>query len=84
MISVQCAERFWIFIVFLSCFATLGGGNPYGVVANVLDYDSVKSTIELQSCYYIHFWTNALKKRYKYPYSSSYKFNSTTDIVRQG
>ena len=33
-----------------------------GVVANVLDRDTVVSEIELQLRYYIHFWTNTQGK----------------------
>ena len=36
------------------------GGSPRGVVANVLNCDSVVSEFELQSCYYVHFWINNL------------------------
>ena len=35
---------------------------PCGVVANVLDCNIVVSKFELQSCYYIHLWTNTLEK----------------------
>ena len=36
--------------------------SPCGIVVNVLDYDFVVSEFKLQSCYYIHFWTNNLGK----------------------
>ena len=36
--------------------------SPRGVVVDVLDSDVVISELELQSCYYIHFRTNALRK----------------------
>ena len=34
--------------------------NTLCVVANVLDCDIVVSGFKLQSCYYVHFWTNTL------------------------
>ena len=37
-------------------------GSPFGVIVNVLDYDTVVSVLTLQSHYYIHFWTNTLGK----------------------
>ena len=36
--------------------------SPHSVVVNALDCDVLVSKFELLSCYYIHFWTNALKK----------------------
>ena len=38
---------------------------PCGIVANVLDCDIVVSEFKFHLCYYIHFWTNTLRKRYK-------------------
>ena len=38
------------------------GGGPWDVVANVLDFDTVVTKFKLQSCYYVHFWTNTLEK----------------------
>ena len=32
------------------------------IVVNVLECDIIVSKFELQSCYYIHFWTNTLGK----------------------
>ena len=40
----------------------LGGGNPCGIVANVLDYDIIVNQFKLHLCYYVHFWTNILGK----------------------
>ena len=35
---------------------------PHGVVAKMLDCFVVVSEFKLQSCYYIHFWTNNVGK----------------------
>ena len=37
-------------------------GSPSGIVANVLDSDTVVIKFEFQSCYCIHFQTNSLGK----------------------
>ena len=37
-------------------------GSPCGVVPNLLDSDIVASESELQTRYYVHFWTNAFGK----------------------
>ena len=36
--------------------------SPRGVVTNVLPYDIVVREFEIQSRYYVHFWTNTLGK----------------------
>ena len=36
--------------------------SPHSIVVNVWDFDIVVSKFKLQSCYYIHFQTNALGK----------------------
>ena len=40
----------------------MNGGNPSSVVVNVLDCDIIENAFKLQSCYYIHFWSNTLGK----------------------
>ena len=50
-----------------SYVSTLGGC----VEANVLNCDIVVSEFELQSCYYVHFRTNALPKGINPPYPSA-------------
>ena len=40
----------------------LGKGGQYGVYGNMLDCDIIVNEFELQSCYYVHVWTNALWK----------------------
>ena len=42
----------------------------HGIVANMLDYNIIVSKFELQSCYRIHFQTNALGKGIEPLYSS--------------
>ena len=37
-------------------------GSYLGLVANMLDYDTVISEFELQSRYYVHFWINTFGK----------------------
>ena len=37
-------------------------GSPHCVVANVFNCNIIESKFELQSYYYIHFWTNTLGK----------------------
>ena len=38
------------------------GESLHDIVANMLDGDIVVSRLKLQSHYYIHFWTNTLRK----------------------
>ena len=56
-------------LIYLSCVLLIDGalgaeiwGSPQGVEAKVLDCDLKVSKIELQTFYYIHFWTNSLGK----------------------
>ena len=56
--------------------------NPRSVVAHILDCDIVMSEFELQSRYFVHFWTNTLGKRMNLLISSSYELNSTTTVRR--
>ena len=37
-------------------------GSSRGVGANVFDFDIVVKEFELQSRYYVHFWTNTIDK----------------------
>ena len=37
-------------------------GCPQGVMVKAIDYRIVVSEFELQSCYYVRFWTNTLGK----------------------
>ena len=43
-------------------FKWLFWGESPGWVANMLDWDIIVSDFEFQSYYYIHFWTNTLRK----------------------
>ena len=53
--------------------------SPHDIMAKVLDY-----SLELQSCHYIHFWTNTLKERFEPPYPPpSYTLNSIIVILLQ-
>ena len=45
-----------------SCAIVGGWDSSYGVVDNVPDCNIVVSEFKLQSCYYVHFWTNTLGK----------------------
>ena len=38
------------------------GGIPHGIVAKVLEYEIIVRKFKLQFHYYVHFWTNALRK----------------------
>ena len=38
------------------------GGNPHSVVANMPDGNILVNEFELQSRYYVHFWTNNFRK----------------------
>ena len=40
-------------------------GGLRGIEVNVLYCDVVESEFELQSLYYLHFWTNILRKEMK-------------------
>ena len=42
-------------------FLASGEGSLCGMEANVQDREIVESEFEIHSCYYIHFWTNALE-----------------------
>ena len=51
-----------------------------------LTYMPVTSLVvefELQSCYYVYFWTNNLGKDINYLIPTSYDLNSTTTIFSQ-
>ena len=45
-----------------SSSARLNRGCLRGVMVKAMDYGIVVSEFELQSCYYVHFWTNTLGK----------------------
>ena len=57
---------------------------PRGVMVKVLDCGSVVSKFELQSLYYIHFWTNTLGKGMNPIYPPSYGLNSITSVLLKG
>ena len=54
------------------------------IVAYVLDCDIIVSEFELQSCYYIHFWTNTFGKRHERFYPFIYELNNTAIVLLQG
>ena len=43
-------------------YTAVAGGDPCSVVANMLDCDIVVSKFDVQSRYYVHFWTNTFKQ----------------------
>ena len=43
-------------------FPSSRGGCPRGIMIKVLDWGIVVSEFELKSRYYVHFWTNTLRK----------------------
>ena len=47
-------------------------GNPFSVVANMMDCNIVGSEFELYSHYYAHFRTNVPWGKYKLTYPSNY------------
>ena len=51
-----------------------------GVVANVLDYNSVVRGFEFQSRYYVPFWPYTLEKKHETHYPDSYGLNRTTTV----
>ena len=55
-------------------------------MAKVLDCSFEVNEFELQSLYYVHFWTNTFGERYELPYPSlsSYWWNSITAVPLQG
>ena len=57
--------------------------SPSGVVVNVLDCDVVGSELELQLPYYVHFWTNALRKDKNLLISSNYGLVRTTTVLQK-
>ena len=72
LISCYCLSRI------NSYFLLLLVGTPYGIVANILDFDIVVSNFRLHSHYYVHFWTHTLRKSMNVLIPSSYRLNSTT------
>ena len=48
---------------------------------NLLDCDMIVNKFELQSPYYIYFWTNPLGKGMNPHYPSSYGLNSTITVL---
>ena len=50
-------------------------------MAKLLDFDHGVSKFEPQSCYYIHFWTNALRKGMSPPIFLVYELNSITGVI---
>ena len=48
------------FVHSLSTLQTESGGVPCGVMVKALDCTIVVRDFKLQSCYYVHFWTNTL------------------------
>ena len=72
------------FQVFLLDLLPYLGGNPHGVVVNMLDCDTVVSEFEFQSRYNIHFQTNALSKGMNSHIPFSNRLNSTTTVLFQG
>ena len=56
-------------------------GNPCSVVTNMLDCNIIVNEFELQSCYYVHFWTIMLAKSMNTFILSSYELNSTTTAL---
>ena len=58
--------------------------SPYGIVANVLDCDSVVSEFQLQSGYHVHFCTKIPQERYELPYLPSYGLNITAGVLLHG
>ena len=61
-----------------TCLGERGRLSPYVVVANVLDCDIIVSEFEIQSCYYVYFWMNKLRKG---TYSLSFGLNSMNNIL---
>ena len=59
-------------------------GSPCGVMVKVNDCRIVVSKFELQSRYYVHFWTNTLRKGKTSPYPPSYGLNSTSTVLLEG
>ena len=53
-------------------------------MVKVLDCSQEIREFELQSCYHIHFQTNASWERYELLYLPSYGLNSITTVLLQG
>ena len=51
-----------IFDVYFIEYHLLYRGYPRGVMVKVIDFEIVVNEFELQSHYYVHFWTNTLGK----------------------
>ena len=61
------------------------GGMSCGVAANMLNCNIDVNEFELQSCYYVHFWTNTLGEKYEPPYlpgiDNQYHYYSSTRMA---
>ena len=56
--------------------------SPLGIIAKVLDSDLKMSKFKLQSCYYVHFWTNTLGKDMTLlTQPLGYRLNSITAVL---
>ena len=56
--------------------------SPCGVLVYVLDCNILVIEFELQLPYNIHFWTNALGKRYEAPHPHSYVLNNIVSVLQ--
>ena len=50
-------------------------------MVKVLDYYLEVSEYKLQSCYYVHFWTNAHGKGFEHPYFPCSRLNNISAIL---
>ena len=53
----------------VSIYLSINEESYHGVVVNVLDCNTDINEFELQFRYYVNFWINTLRWRYKLPYS---------------
>ena len=55
-----------------------------GILGNVLDFDIIENKFQLQSPYYIYFWTNTVRKGMNLLTLNSYRLNSTPTTLLPG
>ena len=80
----ECGSAYSLMIIVvnrLNRLSSIFRGSPHVVMANMLDYDIIVSKFKHQSCFYVHFWTNTLRKSMKPFISLSYRLKGTIRVL---
>ena len=73
----------YIYTYYAAVHLSKSGRSLRGVLANVLDYDTVVREFEFQSRYYVHIRTNILGKGMN-SLPPSFELNDTSPVLRKG